>query len=140
MKDGVLQPGATLEFGYRVERRHLASALDGGEGGLFPDVYSTAFLVGLMEACCSRLLAQALDSDEMSVGGGLQQVSHLAPTPEGAQVRAIARLERVEGKFWHFTIQAFDDLGLIGEAVHRRAVVKTADFHARAGKRRPVAS
>jgi predicted thioesterase len=129
-----LSPGTEETFGYRVEARHLASSLDGSDG-LFPAVYSTAFLVGLMEGACARLLARSLDADELSVGAGLERVTHVAPTPEGVQVHAVARFVALEGRFFHFEVQAFDDRGLIGEASHRRAVVKAEAFYARAAKR-----
>ena len=129
-----LATGTVETFGYVVEARHLASSLDGSDG-LFPAVYSTAFLVGLIESACARLLGRALDEGELSVGAGLERVTHVAPTPEGVQVRAVARFVALEGRFLHFEIQVFDDRGLIGEARHRRAVVQAEAFHARAAKR-----
>jgi len=54
-------------------------------------------------------------------------VRHLAATPIGMQVRARAELMGVEGRRL-FSIQAWDESELIGEADHERFVVDEAKF------------
>jgi predicted thioesterase len=52
-------------------------------------------------------------------------VKHVAPTPLGAEVRARAAFLGMEGKLYHFKVEAFDAGGPIGEGEHTRAIVTT---------------
>jgi fluoroacetyl-CoA thioesterase len=131
-----LQPGAVEEFGYEVQPHHLASNLEGSEGGaLFPEVYSTGAMVGLMEATCARQLAPTLSADEISAGAGLERVEHTAATTLGAKVHARTTYRGLEGKFHIWDVQAFDAVGPIGSCVHRRVVLERARFHEKARAR-----
>lgn len=58
-------------------------------------------------------------------------IKHLAATPAGMGVWAVARLESVEGKRLLFTVEAFDDREKIGEGTHERVVVHLERFMAR---------
>ena len=61
------------------------------------------------------------------------EISHLAPTPVGAKVRAEAVLEAIEGRRLVFRISVTDDRGLVAAGRFTRVLVSTAQFLERAG-------
>jgi predicted thioesterase len=97
--------------------------------GLVP-VFSTPALVGLMEGAAVQSLSGKLPAGQTTVGGRID-VRHLAPTPVGMKVRARAELTAVEGRKLVFKIQAWDELELIGEALHERFLIDESKFIAR---------
>lgn len=99
-----------------------------GSGSL--DVYATPALVALMEHAACEAVAGMLEEGVTTVGTQMN-VSHLAATPVGMEVRAEATLTAQEGRAYHFTIEAYDAAGLIGKAEHQRVAVKTDKFMAR---------
>ncbi len=122
-----LQPGLTGEARATVGREDLADRVGSGDVA----VYATPRLAGLMERAAVAAIAGCLPGDKTTVGARLD-LSHLAPTPEGATVRAEARLEEVEPKKLRFSITAFDAGEKIGEAVHDRIIVDREKFVSRA--------
>jgi fluoroacetyl-CoA thioesterase len=85
----------------------------------------------LMESAAVIALIGALPPGQTTVGGRID-VRHLAATPVGMQVHSRAELTAVEGRRLTFTIQAWDERELIGEAVHERFLLDEAKFVARA--------
>ena len=79
----------------------LASALPLASGDAFPAVLATARMVALMEIASARLLHSCLCVGELSVGVSVD-VTHTAPTPKGATVRAEARYLGRDGKLFLF--------------------------------------
>ena len=63
------------------------------------------------------------------------EISHLAPTPVGAKVRAEAVLEAVEGRRLVFRISVTDDRGLVAAGRFTRVLVSKEKFIERAGDR-----
>ena len=61
------------------------------------------------------------------------EISHLAPTPVGAKVKAEAVLEAVEGRRLVFRISVTDDRGLVAAGRFTRVLVSTEKFIERAG-------
>ena len=122
-----LQPGLTGEARATVGREDLADRVGSGDVA----VYATPRLAGLMESAAVAAIAGALPEDTTTVGARLD-LSHLAPTPEGATVRAQARLEEANPKKLRFRITAFDEREQIGEALHERIIVDRKKFSARA--------
>jgi predicted thioesterase len=61
------------------------------------------------------------------------EISHLAPTPVGARVRAEAVLEAVEGRRLVFRISVSDDRGLVAAGRFTRVLVSKEKFIERAG-------
>ncbi len=53
-------------------------------------------------------------------------VRHLAATPAGLTVRAVAELTAVSGRKLTFHIEATDGIDTIGVATHERAIVDRA--------------
>ncbi|MDH5255644.1 MAG: thioesterase, partial [Gammaproteobacteria bacterium] len=81
------------------------------------------------------LMKPDLKEGELSVGVSLD-VRHTAPTPVGAQVRAVATYLGPEGKLYRFRVEAFDEAGAIGEGQHVRAIVATERLLAGAARRK----
>ena len=112
----------------------LASALPLASGDAFPAVFATARMVALMEIASARLLHSCLNVGELSVGVGVD-VTHNAPTPKGATVRAEARYAGRNGKLFLFEVVASDQGGEIGRGRHKRAIVSVDRLQAGALKR-----
>ena len=108
---------------YKVSEDQTALAM--GSGDL--DVLATPALVAMMENCAKILLAPELSSIQTSVGYKMD-LKHLAPTAVGSTVKVDAEILEVDGKKISYSIKAFDDDQVIGEAVHQRVIVETAAF------------
>lgn len=93
-------------------------------------VFATPLLVALMEQAAINAIKPYLTADEGSVGTRVE-VSHLAATPVGMTVRAIAKLTEIAGKKLTFAVEAFDDKEKVGEGRHERYIIDTAKFLAR---------
>ena len=106
-----------------VERED--TALEVGSGDLL--VYATPCMAALMEGAACEAIAPALVGTETTVGTVLN-LEHLSATPVGMEVRAEAEVTAVEGKAVTFSIQAFDEAGLIGRGTHKRVVVSSQKF------------
>lgn len=96
-----------------------------GSGDL--DVYATPAMTALMENAAKNGVKKELPVGFTTVGIEIS-VKHIKPTPVGVKVRAEAILEKAEGKKLTFKVEAFDDLGKIGEGTHIRYVVKSEEF------------
>lgn len=108
----------------------LASAV--GSGSL--DVFATPSMIALMEQAASELLQSELGPDQTSVGTGLV-VEHLAATPSGVPVQAIATITAAEDRKVEFEIAARDMSGEIGRAKHTRFIVNAARFQDKADQK-----
>lgn len=112
-----------------VTEDKTAAAL--GSGDL--PVLATPIMVALMENAAMMAVADALPEGSTTVGGKID-VSHLAPTPVGAEVTATAVLESVEGRKLVFHVEAHQGELLLGEGSHLRFVVDRDKFMAKLGK------
>ena len=90
-------------------------------------VFATPMLVALMEQAAINALAPYLAEDQGSVGTKVE-IAHLAATPVGMSVQAIATLEEIAGKKMVFAVEAFDDREQIGKGRHERYIISTAAF------------
>lgn len=115
--------GMKGEVSTLVERED--TALEVGSGSLL--VYATPCMVALMEGAACEAIQDALPEGKTSVGISLD-ISHLAATPVGLEVRAEAEVTAVEGNTISFRLAAYDEAGLIGEGSHKRAIVSTQRF------------
>ncbi len=115
---------------HSIHLGYPAPSLDGGM--LVPDdgqppssavVFSTPFMVLLMERAARKAIEPYLEPGEVSVGA-MVQVDHLAGTPLGAEVRGVATVTVVDGRSIEFDIAAYDRHEQIGRGRHRRAVVR----------------
>ena len=144
MKDS-LKPGLRATLTMRVAPQMLVPRLAGffPNFGDMPEVLATMAMVGFVESACLKCVSGHLDASEHSVGIHVD-VSHVAATPVGMQVRAEVELVAVEGRRLTFAVKVFDEGGLVGEGRHQRAVIAVARFRervqAKADGARPAAS
>jgi len=129
-----LKPGDTATIERLVEESDLAAAISPDPEDRFPRVFATSRLVALMELAAARLMRPLLAAGELSVGVSLE-ITHDAPTPPGALVRATAKFVAKEGKIYRFEVMAADGAGPIGRGAHGRAIVTTERLVAGAKKR-----
>ena len=106
-----------------VEREDTAAEV--GSGSLL--VYATPCMVALMEGAACEAIAAALAEGQTSVGTELN-IKHVSATPVGLEVRAEAEVTAVEGRVITFDVKAYDEVGLIGEGTHKRAVINAQKF------------
>lgn len=104
--------------------------------GLSFEVRTTVKTANMASAIgCGGVVVQPhLRPDETTVGT-LVNVRHLTATPGGMEVRAVARLDEVDGKRLTFTVEAFDAKEKIGEGVHERFIVSLSRFMARVAEK-----
>lgn len=102
-----------------------------------PAVYGTPTMILHMEIAATLAIRSYLPAGHVSVGM-MVNVRHLAATPIGRTVRAIARVISVEDKSVAFEGEAWDGNRKIGDGTHRRSVVDVAEFEKRLGVTRPA--
>lgn len=118
-----LLPGIKGSASETVGPSNCASAV--GSGLL--DVYSTPSMIALIEKAASQSVAPCLNEGEGTVGIHLD-VSHLAATPPGHEVRAETELLSVEGRVLTFRATVWSDVEKVGEGTHQRCVIRNGRF------------
>lgn len=106
-----------------VNEQNTAAAMG---SGLLP-VFATPAMLALMEQAAAGSVQPFLDEGEGTVGTRLE-VSHLAATPLGLNVRAESELVAVDRRKLSFTVRAWAGEELIGEGMHLRFVIDNARF------------
>jgi predicted thioesterase len=104
-----------------------------------PEVYGTPMMILHMEMAAGSAIQPSLPTGYVSVGM-MVDVRHLAATPVGRTVRAVARVVAVEARSVLFEVEAWDGGRKIGDGTHRRGVVDVAEFERRFGVTRPTAA
>jgi predicted thioesterase len=100
-----------------------------------PAVLSTPAMIGMMEVAAAKAVEPQLAPGSITVGTRIE-VDHLKACKEGATVRARARLERVDGRFLIFEVEAHSGEHLIGKGRVFRAVVNPRLLSEHADKRK----
>ena len=122
-----IQPGLKGEIGLVIAEEHTAQHL--GSGAV--RVLATPQMVLLMEQASVAAVDHLLPDGYRTVGAHVD-IRHLAPTPEGFGVRAIAELIEVDGRRLTFQVQVFEEpfgeVQLVGDGIHRRAIVNLKRF------------
>ena len=98
----------------------------------FLEVFATSHIVALMELAAVRLMSSLLSEGVLSVG---VNVNHLAATPNGAAIKAVAKFLGMESKLYKFNVSLIDPTGGAGNGTHTRAIVKTERLVLGAAKR-----
>ena len=93
-------------------------------------VLATPVMINLFEAAALAAVESMLPEGYQSLGTVLN-VRHIAATPVGMRVTAVAEVTAVEGRTVHFRLEARDERDLIGDGVHQRVVVNVAKFDQR---------
>jgi fluoroacetyl-CoA thioesterase len=120
MKD--IPIGAQGAYTLHVERHHLASTF---KDSILPPVFSTPYLVLIMENAALNAIKQYLEPGESAVGTRVD-VRHLVATPVGREVTGHAEVIRTEGRKIDFRVWATDGAEEIGTGTHERAVVNVS--------------
>jgi len=120
----MLEIGSTAEAAYVADDDDMASSFCIAEQDVFPQVFSTARMIALMETAGARALKPLLQAGQLSVGVTVN-IKHLAATPNHTRVSARATFLGMEGKLYKFKVEAFDPGGKIGEGEHTRAIINT---------------
>ena len=128
----MLEPGIHGERTVIVTEALTARSM--GSGELM--VFATPAMAALMEETAWRSVAGELPAGSGTVGTALE-LSHLAPTPLGAEVRCISKLVRTEGRTLEFELEVYDPAGLVGRGRHERVIVDNARFSRKAESRIP---
>ena len=110
---------------------HENTAASVGAGGV--EVFGTPMMIALMENAAWGAVSRDLAEGEVTVGTHVN-VSHLAATPLGQQVRAIAELIEIDGRRLVFKVEAVDEKRKIGEGQHERFIVNLERFMKRLGE------
>ena len=118
-----LTPGIKGEATTTVVHENTAAAV--GAGGV--EVFGTPMMIALMENAAWAAVADELDAGHVTVGT-VVNVKHLAATPLGQRVRAVAELTEVEGRRLVFKVEAYDEKQKIGEGLHERFIVHLERF------------
>src|ERR1043165_2074745 len=92
-----------------------------------PAVYGTPTMILHMEMAAGAAVQPSLPPGYVTVGM-MVNVRHLAATPVGRTLRAVARIIRVEAKSVLFEVEAWDGDRKIGDGIHRRGVVNVGEF------------
>ncbi|HBS54606.1 MAG TPA: thioesterase [Stenotrophomonas sp.] len=124
-----LQPGLHFEASQVVAAHQLVPNVAPDWPGFvgMPPVFATAMMIGFIEQTCIQGLAPYLETGQATVGTHVD-VSHVAATPQGMRVTAQVELVAIEGRTLLFKVRCEDEGGLIGEGLHRRAIIDSARF------------
>lgn len=116
-------PGITGEKSVAVTMENTAVAM--GSGTL--RVFATPAMIALCEACCAESVEDLLDEGITSVGTAVN-IEHLSASPVGAGIVCKSVLTAFDGRRLDFTVEVFDNAGLIGKGTHTRFTVKADSF------------
>ncbi len=105
-------------------------------GSAFPPAAATPFVLGLAEVTCHNAIAEELAPDQITVGVRAV-IEHLAPTPIGGTLTAVATETSREGKRIVFRVEVADEAGLCAVIEHERTIVTTAAIQQRLESRLP---
>ena len=124
-----------MEIGIKGEQKFVVTAdkLANQVGSGLVAVYATPMMIAAIENTAAGSVAPYLEEGKTTVGT-LVNVSHVAATPEGMEVRVETELVEIapNGKMLTFKVAAYDEAGLIGEGTHQRAIVDKERFEAKA--------
>ena len=124
-----MQVGIKGEKKFTVTKDQLACNVGSG----LVSVFATPMMIAAIENTAAGSVAGELEEGKTTVGT-LVNVSHVAATPEGMEVRIETELTEIapNGKMLTFKVAAYDEAGLIGEGTHQRAIVAKERFEQKA--------
>ncbi|HTL93319.1 MAG TPA: hotdog domain-containing protein [Steroidobacteraceae bacterium] len=111
--------GAQGQYVHRVEAEHLANRF---KDSSLPPVFSTPYLILIMENAALNAVKQYLEPGESAVGSRVD-VRHLVATPVGREVVGHAEVTATDGRKIFFRVWATDGKEEIGSGIHERTVV-----------------
>jgi fluoroacetyl-CoA thioesterase len=119
--------GTTGTATLRVRPEHLANQF---KDAILPQVFATPMMVLLMENAALNAIRPYLEAGESAVGTAID-VRHLAATPAGHEVTALATVTKVEGRHIEFDVSARDEKEEIGRGTHGRVAINLERFNER---------
>jgi len=125
-----IRPGLSGHAELVVGEQHTAPSIGSGK----VRVLATPVMINLIEAAALAAIEHLLPAGYQSLGTHLD-VRHIAATPVGMGVTAIAEVTAVDGRTVTFKVRASDEKELIGEGIHERVVVNVEKFDARVQKK-----
>lgn len=111
--------GVQGQYVHRVEAAHLANRF---KDSILPPVFSTPYLILILENAALNAIKEYLEADESAVGTRVD-VRHLVATPVGREVVGHAEVTGTEGRKIFFRVWAMDGKEEIGSGTHERMVV-----------------
>ena len=114
--------GAQGQYVHRVEPAHLANRF---KDSTLPPVFSTPYLILIMENAALNAIKEYLEAGESAVGTRID-VRHLVATPVGREVIGHAQVTGTDGRKIFFRVWATDGKEEIGTGTHERMVINTA--------------
>jgi fluoroacetyl-CoA thioesterase len=129
-----LKPGLTFELDYKVPENKTVPYVfpEAEEFQLMPRVFSTGFMIALIEWACVKFVNEHIDwPREQSVGIDVN-LNHTAATPPGLTVTVKGELVEVDGKRLVFAIEAHDGVDQITSGTHQRFIVNAEKFISKA--------
>ena len=124
-----LQPGLAAT----IERVVSESDTSAAAGTSDVAMLATPSIILFAEQATWAALEGRLDQGTSAVEHRVE-ISHLAPTPVGAKIRAEAVLEAIEGRRLVFRVSVSDDRGLVAAGRFTRVIVSKEKFLERAGE------
>jgi len=121
-----LTPGITGRTEMVVAEEHTAPRVGSG----LVHVLATPVMINLFEAAALDAVDKYLPAGYQSLGTVLN-VRHIAATPVGMKVFALARILKIEGRTVFLSVEARDERELIGDGLHERVVVNVEKFSLR---------
>lgn len=127
----MIQVGQSATATVTVSESNIAKTMKSGA----LEVFATPAMCALMEEAAQAAVQSELNDGEGTVGISLS-ISHDAPSPIGATITATATVTAVEGRKISFTIEASDDIGIIGKGTHERFVINNEKFMTKVSARK----
>ena len=118
-----------------VTKELTAQAMGSGE---LP-VFATPAVIALAEETAWRSVAAKLEPGQGTVGTMLQ-VEHISATPIGMKVRCETELIEIDRRKLTFSVEVFDEAGVVAKGTHCRFIVENEKFLKRAEKKAEDAS
>ncbi|RHV98602.1 thioesterase family protein [Culturomica massiliensis] len=122
----MLETGITYKQLITVQPKDTAAVY--GSGSL--EVFATPAMVALMENTAVHCLKGHLEEGQDTVGIEIN-VKHIKATPVGDKVNCKAKVTEIEGRRIRFEIEAEDEKGQIGYAIHDRFIIDPVKFMAK---------
>lgn len=116
--------GAQGSFAMVVSPEHLANRF---KDATLPAVLATPVMIMAMENAALEAIKPYFEAGESAVGTRVD-VSHLAATPVGRRIVALAEVIGTSGRHIEFRVQALDGTEEIGRGRHDRIVIDLAKF------------
>ena len=116
--------GTRGSFTMVVRPEHLANRF---KDAMLPPVLATPVMIMAMENAALEAMKPYFDPGESAVGTRVD-VRHLAATPVGRRIVALAHVVGTQGREVEFEVKAMDGDEEIGRGTHARVVVNLARF------------